>query len=322
MTHDTRVTAHPTLRHDTEDARNRRLGIALALISGVLFAVFPVVGRFATQYDVSKATQLGFRFLIGCLIVLPFALRQGPVRLTPLQWTGFAAMGGMYVIQSIFYLMSTDRIPIGMTSILLYLYPAVVAVLSRLFLGERLTRVKLLALALASVGAVLTIGAPGAVRDMTGVWMALVTPTVYSIYIIVGAKLQRGVPAQVSSATIMGSAAALAFGMGVLGPLIAPGSRLFTLQFDLPWQAWLALLAFGAVCTAPPVLTFLESVKHIGASQTSILSTIELVATALFGALFFAEALQPLQIAGGVLVIGAVVILTLSPAPRSPQHTA
>ena len=266
-------------------------GIALALLSGVLFAVFPVVGRYATQYEVSKATQLGFRFLIGCALVAPFVQRDSLRSFGTKQWLGFTAMGAMYVVQSIFYLMSADRIPIAMTSILLYLYPAIVVVLSRIFLGEAITRVKLIALATATIGALLTIGAPGAVHDMSGVWMALVTPTVYSVYIIVGAKVQRGVPATTASATVMGAAAVLAFALGAGAGAFAPDAKLLALQFALPWQAWAALIALGAICTAPPVLAFLAGVQRIGASRTSIFSTIELVATALFGALIFGEML-------------------------------
>jgi len=290
----------------------KHTGVALALLSGVFFAIFPVVGRYATYYEVSKATQLGFRFLIGCLLVLPFMPRGAWRGFGAKQWIGFTAMGAMYVVQSIFYLMSVDRIPMAMTSILLYVYPAVVVVLSRIFLGEAITRLKVAALAAASIGAVLTIGAPGAVSDISGVWMALVTPTVYSAYIIVGAKVQRGVSAAAASATVMGAAALLSFGLGGVAGIAAPDAKLLALQFDLPWQAWAALAALGALCTAPPVLSFLAAVQRIGASRTSILSTIELAATALFGALLFSEALQPLQIAGGLLVVAAVVLTSTS----------
>lgn len=313
MTPDTDVASQAT-HSTTSDTDSRGIGIALALLSGVLFAVFPVIGRIATQYDISKITQLSARFLLGALLIAPFVMRAGAARLTMRQLAGLSMMGGMYVLQSIFYLLSTDRIPIGMTSILLYLYPAVVTLLSRIFLGEALSPRKLVALAMACAGALLTIGAPGAVADMTGVWMALVTPTVYSIYIIVGAKLQRGVSAQMSSMTIMASAGVLSLLIGGLaGALATPQAPAAALQlrFDFPATGWAALVGLAAICTAPPVLAFLASVRRIGASQTSILSTIELVATALFGALFFGEVLQPMQLAGGALVTAAVVALSL-----------
>ncbi len=314
MTPDTDV-ASQTTHSTTSDTDSRSIGIALALLSGVLFAVFPVIGRIATQYDISKITQLSARFLLGALLIAPFVMRAGAARLTMRQLAGLSMMGGMYVLQSIFYLLSTDRIPIGMTSILLYLYPAVVMLLSRIFLNEALTPRKLVALAMACAGALLTIGAPGAVADMTGVWMALVTPTVYSIYIIVGAKLQRGVSAQMSSMTIMASAGVLSLLIGGLAGALAtphaPAAAALQLRFDFPATGWAALVGLAAICTAPPVLAFLASVRRIGASQTSILSTIELVATALFGALFFGEVLQPMQLAGGTLVTAAVVALSL-----------
>jgi drug/metabolite transporter (DMT)-like permease len=287
---------------------NKYTGVALALLSGVCFAIFPVVGRYATQYEVSKVTQLAFRFLIGCLLVLPFVPRAAWRAFGVQQWIGFGAMGAMYVVQSLFYLMSIDRIPMAMTSILLYVYPAVVVLLSRVFLGEKITGMKIAALAAALVGAVATIGAPGTVRDSSGVWMALVTPTVYSAYIIVGAKVQRGISAAAASATVMGAAALLLFGLGAAAAVAAPDSKLLALQFDLPWQAWAALVAFGAVCTAPPVLSFLAAVQRIGASRTSILSTIELAATAVFGAALFGESLGPWQIIGGLLVAAAVIL--------------
>jgi drug/metabolite transporter (DMT)-like permease len=106
----------------------------------------------------------------------------------------------------------------------------------------------------------------------------------------------------------MGAAALLLFGLGAAAAVAAPDSKLLALQFDLPWQAWAALVAFGAVCTAPPVLSFLAAVQRIGASRTSILSTIELAATAVFGAALFGESLGPWQIIGGLLVAAAVIL--------------
>jgi drug/metabolite transporter (DMT)-like permease len=63
-----------------------------------------------------------------------------------------------------------------------------------------------------------------------------------------------------------------------------------------------AILPFGL---------YYEGVSRIRATRASITSTVEPIVAGLLSFAFLGEAMGPLQIAGGALVIGAIVLLQL-----------
>ena len=254
-------------------------------------------------------TVLAYRFLLASLVTWPLALRSGHTKLPPLRIAGFVLMGFLYVIESTLYLLSTLYVPIALTSISLYLYPACVTLLARLFLREALTKRKILALVIALVGAVLTVGAPGASVNVIGVGLGLGCCAVYSVYLIIGAKLQPGVPALTAAAYIQLSGGVIALVLGLMALPLGLPSFAFVPVTDARTLLLIALMAVFA--TALPILSLLTSIQRIGASLASILSMTELVATAIFGVLAFGELLQPVQWLGGALVIVAVVMLSV-----------
>ena len=57
------------------------------------------------------------------------------------------------------------------------------------------------------------------------------------------------------------------------------------------------------------------------ATTASILATLEPLVTVLLAFLIFGEMLGPVQLAGGAVMLGALVVLTASPPPnRRPRH--
>jgi drug/metabolite transporter (DMT)-like permease len=76
----------------------------------------------------------------------------------------------------------------------------------------------------------------------------------------------------------------------------------------VPAEAWLPLLAFGLVATAIAIQTFYAGVRRVGAARGSLISTIEPVYTIVLATILFGESLAPVQVLGGVLVLGAVIL--------------
>ena len=294
-------------------ARRRLIGIVVTFVSGVLFATLPILFRIVTTDGVNLVTALALRFTLASVMIGVIAAWRGKRERQPSapmnrgQWLVFGLMGVLYIGQSFSYLSSSLRIPIATTSILLYTYPAIVTVLARLFLQEALTQVKLMSLAFVLVGTLLTLGAPHAANDWLGVAFGLAAALIYSTYIIVGARAQRGMSPTISSMVITLSAG-LATG--------AFGAVTGQLQLMLDVHTWMAVIALAALSAAVPILFFLMGVERIGASQASIISTSELASTAIFGALYLAQPLSSLQLGGGVLIAAAVVLLARAQRPN------
>jgi len=283
--------------------QRRLAGIALAFVSGVLFATLPIFFRLTSAAGFNLVTTLALRFIVASLMIWVVVWRNGAFKLSRVQVAGFMLMGLLYIGQSAFYLSSSVRIPIATTSILLYTYPAIVTVLARFFLHEHFTRMKMISLGLALAGTVLTLGAPQAANDWLGIVFGLGASLIYSAYIIIGAKVHGHAPPAVQSAVITLTAGALLMGFGA-----ATGQ----LNFNVTLAGWPAVLALAALSTALPILFFLAAVPRIGASQTSIISTSELVSTAIFGMIFLSQPLTALQVAGGLLIFAAVLLLARS----------
>jgi len=285
----------------TDLNRSRLIGIALAFVSGILFAFLPAFFRFANSAGATVITVLSVRCMVAAVILWLVVLRQGDYKLPANRVAGFALMGGLYIFENVLYLLSIQLIPIATASILLYLYPAIVTLLARLFLRESLDPRKIAALILALGGATLVIGKPQAASDWLGVVLAVLCSTIYSCYIVIASKLQRGVPAQTTTAYVLAAAGLLGLGYGVMSGQF---------QLNLGSSALLPILTLSLFFTAPPILALFESVRRVGASTASIVSTVEPVATAMLGLLLFGEQLGVPQILGGALVIFAIVLLS------------
>jgi len=77
---------------------------------------------------------------------------------------------------------------------------------------------------------------------------------------------------------------------------------------------WLACLT--VVCTVGAILLFFAGLQRVGPTTASILATVEPVVTVVLAFLVFGERLGSVQLAGGALVLSAVVVLNLRVARR------
>jgi drug/metabolite transporter (DMT)-like permease len=62
--------------------------------------------------------------------------------------------------------------------------------------------------------------------------------------------------------------------------------------------------------------------QRLGAADAATLSTLEPVVTFALAAVFLGEPILPNQLAGGVLILGAVIWLTRAGAPRKAAAAA
>ncbi len=278
---------------------NRLTGILLIIISAASFGTLAIFGRFAYAEGMDTFTVLFLRFgLSASFMVLMLILRKEPFPRGRVlaQLIGMGGLG--YGLQSFLYMTAIKYASAGLVALLLYLYPFFVAILSMIFLNEKPTRVKAIALLLALVGAALTVGPVSG--QLIGALMAITAALVYSIYIIVGSNVMRHVSAFQSSTVIFASAGA------VYGALtFANGAN-----FPQTSSGWLVILGIVLLSTVIPVVTFLAGLERVGPTNAAMLSTIEPIVTVLLATWLFGDKLLPIVLVGGFLILIAVVILT------------
>lgn len=281
-------------------------GFLLVITSAASFGTLAILGRAAYEHGLDTFTLLFLRFGLAAIFMFGLlALRRErlPTGKTLLQLVGMGAIG--YVGQSFCYLTAIQYASAGLVALLLYLYPSFVALLSVIFLKHRFNRVKLIALILATLGAVLTADPQGG--QPIGILLAVSAAAIYSIYIIVGTGVMERVSAVQSSSIIFASAGAV---YGILTVLNGP-------QMPDNAAGWWTVAGVVVVATILPVSTFLGGLKLVGPTEASLLSTLEPVVTVILAAWIYGEMLRPLSLLGGGLILAAVLLLTVQAVHNS-----
>jgi drug/metabolite transporter (DMT)-like permease len=286
------------MKNTVSTTSSRWVGVLLIIISAVAFGTLPILARLAYQAGADTLTVLLFRYTIAAVVMVALSLS----RRTPLPrgriLLGLTLMGAVgYVGQSLAYFTALTLASASLVSLLLYLYPAIVTALSALIFKERLTPLKLGALFLALVGTALTIGPLGS-GHVQGVLFALAAAGIYSVYILAGSRLMPHTSALGASTTVIIAAAVVYAGVvAVHGPV-----------FPRTYSGWVMVVAIALISTVLAIMTFFAGLKLIGPSKASTLSTLEPVVSVGLAILVLGEAVGPLQILGGLLILTAVLV--------------
>lgn len=305
--------------------RRHTIGIALILISacsfgsGGLFAQ-PVYEE-GVGWHVLSAWRFGFGALLAWLWVLAWPDRRRGLRLLDRRTTLVAvALGILYTANSGTYYAGLEDVPVSLASLIVYIYPAIVAVIA-LRVGRRLEgRRPWFALALALIGVVLAVGGiPEGTRPPLGALALIVaSPIIYSVWIVLSARLagerkeslgrDAGDGADAAAATaLMMTATAGTYWLGaiVFGAPVWPDR--------IPAAAWPGLVGVGVIATFIAIQTFYAGARRIGAAQAALVSTIEPIWTIALAALLFGQTLSPTQLLGGAFIIVGVLIAQAPP---------
>jgi len=287
--------------------RARLAGSICIVASAAGFGAMPIFGKLAYAEGVDLPSLLFLRFaLAGGLLAVVMQMRALP-------WPRgsnlvlLIAMGGLgYVGQSFCYFAALQHASAGLTALLLYLYPAIVTVLSALLARRRLSLPRMLAVATALLGTGLAVG--GSLDgSVLGILLGVGAALIYSLYILVGERVTP-VTGAMPSATVIMLSAAMVYGLMVFwqGP-----------AFPYSSTAWAAVGGIALFSTVVAIIAFFAGMARLGAADAATLSTLEPVVTVVLAALFLGEAVGGWQLAGGAIILAAVIVLA-----RSGEATA
>ena len=318
--------------------RRRALGVALVLVSACAFGSGALFAKPVYAAGVDWHVLSSWRFLIGAVLSWAWLLlvpggRAGLRRLPRRAVAVSLGLGVLYTGNSGTYYAGLETVPASLAALIVYVYPALVAVLTLRF-GRRLEgRRAWFALALALVGVALSVGGipSGSAPPPLGLALIIASPVIYAFWIILAAHLSgerrsdgpapaagsegEAAGAQAAAATaLITSATAVTWWLSALavGREVLPG--------QVPVEAWPGLMGIGAIATFVAIQSFYAGAQRIGAANAALVSTIEPIYTIVLAALLFGELLAPVQLAGGALIIAGVLIAQTGPiALRRPQ---
>ncbi len=281
--------------------RRSTIGTLFVLAAAAGFGTIGVFGRVAVSIDLALATLLPVRFVLATLVVLSLAVaRDWHLPRSLGDWLATLTLGVVYTAMTLCFFVSLRYLTAGIATIVLYTYPTFVVGLAALFLGEVITRRKVLALGLATAGVAVVVRTGTVVVDPIGVALALGAAACYAVYTTGTRKLSPAIaPRGLMIGILVGTSASM-FVYGVVdGRLALPAGR----------AEWGVVLGLALVSTVIPHLLFYEGVARLEASRVGVVSTAEPVVTVALGAALLGEPITRFVLVGGVLVLAGVLLV-------------
>src|SRR5215218_3026452 len=273
----------------------RSTGTLLCIGSAAAFGAMAVLGKLAYDNGATVGTLLAVRFALAAAVFWALVFTGGGaaaelralVRRDVAIALGLGAVG--YAAQACCFFAALERIDASLLSLMLYTFPAMVAVAAIVLGRERADATRFGAL-----GAALALGAA----------------TIYTAYILVSQGIAGRIgPTLLSALVCTGASVTLSAGSALLGDLRPT---------EVTAAGWGWLAGIAVVSTVAAVSLFFAGLKRVGPTTASILSTVEPVVTVVLAFLVFGELLSSLQLLGGALVIAAVIVL----GSHRPRETA
>lgn len=273
--------------------------VSLAAIWGASFlfvrvAVGPLGAMWLTE----------FRVGIAALAMLAYVMAMG-IRLDwRRHWRAYLLMGlGNSALPWVLYAWAGHHLNASTMAILNATTPFYGAVCGALWLGEALTRRKLAGLALGLVGVVLVVGL-GPITPSQGAvlgTLACVTATLCYALTTTWLKLRGGgvTPMPLSTASLL----VAAFTLLPFLPAPPPAAA-FTPAVIA------AVLGISLLCSAVAFLLYFRLLADVGPTRTMTVTFLIPVFGVLWGNLFLDEPLGLGTLAGGLMVLGAVALVT------------
>lgn len=300
------------------DSRQQAIGVAMFLVVAFLFALNGSFSKAIIDGGIGPVQLTEIRGLLSGAVLLvvllftrPSSLRIG-VREVP-----FLALYGIvaFALTQVLYMTTLTRLPVGVTTLLMFLAPVVVALWLRFGRHEPGSPMIWLALALVVCGLALVAEVwSGLAVDGVGVLTGLGTAVALACYWLLGEAGAKRRDA--ASLTFWGFVFATA-----LWTIVAP-------WWNFPWAAlgntgslltgsvavpvWSLVAWLVVMGTILPFLLVVGSIRRIGSQRAGIIGTTEPIWATLLAFVLLGQTITGIQAVGGLVVIAGIIVAELS----------
>jgi drug/metabolite transporter (DMT)-like permease len=296
--------------------RQPAIGYAMALGAGTLFAVNGTVSKVILKSGLSSLRLTEVRCtgaLVGLALIIlltrPSALR------TTRRELGFLAVFGVFgvALVQLFYFLAIRRLEIGVSLLIQYLGPLLVALFAFFVLKEHVRGRLWVALALALGGLTLVVDLwHGVSLDGLGVIFSLCSAVTFAAYMLLAERaVGRRDPISL-----------LCFGFLFASLFWAFVQPWWSFPFDVPGRSvsllgrlsdthlpiWLLLAWLIVLGTIVPFFLIVGSMRHITATRAGILAMVEPVVASVIAYAWLDETLNAATLVGGGVVLCGIVL--------------
>ena len=275
------------------------------LASASAYSLFTVFGKNVLE-ELGTLDVLFWRFAIAVPVAWLFIMirywRGGPhpfsVAWKPRFWAGvvFGAVAWLAFA-------GLDNLPAALYIVIIYTYPAMVAVGSRL-LGKSMPSQVWLAVGITLIGIAFTVpevvnGAGGA--TMLGLVFTLGNALLYAGYVLFSERLVTG---QGSGDGLVASAWSLT---GSLMFALVVTTVSWPITVPQTFKGISSMIGLSVISTVVASMAFFLGVKRLGPAAAALIASTEPVLTLVWIVLILGESLVPIQLLGAALVIIGVI---------------
>jgi len=274
-----------------------RLQIITAMVA------FGTIGVFVRYIPLASAEIALWRGVIAFLVLSAFMLASGRLsglskhrtKLGKLFFAG-AAMGFNWILLFEAYRFTS----VALSTLSYYFAPTIMVVGSFFVFKEQLTRKQVICFMLSTAGLVLIIGVSGGgTNDLIGILFGLGAAVLYALVILTNKA--TGAIDGLTRTWIQFAAAII-----VLLPYtyLVGGFHVLSLE----GTGLVSLLILGIVHTGVMYYLYFSALAHLRGQQVAILSYIDPIVAVVLSVALLHESISMLQLAGGLLILGATLV--------------
>ena len=274
-------------------------GYLIILASAVLFGTYGVWSKLMGD-TFPPFYQAWVRSLLILLIMLPFMLRAKSFQKIKRQdWSALGIFIGFCIFTQVPLYYAFNHAPIGTVQLIFYSMFVVTAYLvGRFYLGETITKIKLLSMVLSFVGLAFVFGAAVIAFAPLGLGLALLNGVASGGEVSSSKRIEDKY--QPSLVVFWGWVFTLATHL----PISLMLEKQVPISFDIAWL-WLVIYS---IVNAAAFWLVIVGFRYVDASIGSLIGLMEVVFAVIFGAIIFHEKLSVSVYVGGVLILFAAML--------------
>lgn len=296
-----------------DNTAQQKKGMALIILSAVLFGFMPLLAKTAYAHGNNAYTLSFHRFFFGSLILFLIVrlIKKESIRIKPREMKSIFYLSLPFAFTPVLLYLSYNYISSGLATTLHFSYPIMVIIICVAFLKDRPTRKKITCCLLCTLG-IIMFYTPGGQISIFGMAIALISGLVYALYIVM---LDKSFLRRVAPLT-------LAFWMTAFSSLevgtvtLCLGKMVWSLD-NIGWAISLILALF---ITVVAVVAFQRGTAICGAQKASLLSTFEPLTSVVIGILVLNEALSARTFLGIACILFSIILLIIEPPVKTPSQ--
>lgn len=298
-------------------------GLGIALFSSSVFGISGSFAKALLEIGWTPGAAVTVR-LTGAALILAFpaiwALR-GRWHQVRRNWGTLVIFGVIGVAAcQLFYFNAVAHLSVGVALLLEYLAPVFVVMWLWAASGQKPRALTIGGISFSLVGLILVLDLTASVRiDVVGVFWGVAAAVCFAMYFIITGKENDSLPPIVlaSGGLLVGAAVLWVAGLTGLLPMAFSAADTKLGSWVAPW--WVSLCGLVVLATVLAYMSGIMAARALGSKVASFVSLTEVLFAVAWAWLLLGELPGTVQLLGGVLIVGGVVLVRIDELRRRPD---